>query len=727
MNGNSSWTRPALPPSDHLLGRLRRLKLGAFLALAVIVTGVAISVLDPVPAQMVRNATFDQFQRWQPRAYQDTSVRIVDIDDESLRRLGQWPWPRTRVAELVARLQEAGAAAIAFDVLFAEPDRTSPRAMLRLWNAPPAMEEEIAALPDHDEVLSRAIRRGKVVLGFATGRSRPSSGMPHTPARYVTVGEAPQRYVHALPDALRSLPVLEKAAAGNGSIAFFPDADGVVRRAPLVVRLGDELLPSLSAEALRVAEGELNYTTRTVPDAGVGLESIRIGSRLAHTTPAGEVWIHYTKPEASRYIPAWKLFAGAVPAQDLAGRILLIGTSAQGLMDLRFSPMGGVVPGVEMHAQILEQILTGTGISRPSWAATLELLIIVIGGLCVTVVTLGYGAVVSLAAIAATLALLWASAWQAFSGSGLLLDAGNPTIALIGTYAIAGFARHRFSEKRQRWVREAFSRYVSPNLVDHLIAHPEMLELGGRRQVCSFVFTDLADFTPLLEMMDPGEAVDMLNRYLDRMISIAFAHQGTLSRIAGDAVVIMFSAPVPQPDHQPRALACALEMQRFARQYAEDCQNSGIAFGQTRIGVHTGEVIVGNFGGNTIFDYRPLGDPVNTASRLEGVNKYLGTRICVSAATLAGCPEWPARPVGRVVLKGKQQPLTVFEPLDPVTGNGPDTDYRCAFDLMRAESPDALSAFEWLAASRNDDPLVALHLERLRSGKTGDLIVMTEK
>jgi adenylate cyclase len=333
----------------------------------------------------------------------------------------------------------------------------------------------------------------------------------------------------------------------------------------------------------------------------------------------------------------------------------------------------------------------------------------------------------SLSLFASLLVVLWASAWQAFVAGGLLIDVGNPSLALSATYVFSSIVRHLSSERRQRWVRQAFSRYVSPNLVTYLVKHPEALELGGRRQQCSFVFTDLAGFTTLMESMDPGDAVELINGYLERMIAIAFSHEGTLSRIAGDAVVIMFSAPVPQLDHQRRALACALDMQRFAQKYANELQARGIAFGQTRIGIHTGEVIVGNFGGSTIFDYRALGDPVNTASRLEGANKYLGTLTCVSAATLSGCPDWLARPVGRIILKGKAQPLAVFEPLDPLTVSGPDADYQHAFELMRAELPEATSMFEKLAAQRPADPLVALHLARLRSGKTGDLIIMSEK
>jgi len=703
------------------------MKLGSLVPLAAIIVSILVFLWDPIPLQVLRNAAFDQYQRWRPRVYQEAPVRIIDIDDESLRRLGQWPWPRTRVAELVSRLQDAQPAVIVFDVIFAEPDRTSPKAMMDLWQVEPLLRHQLDGLPDHDELLAQAMRRSGVVLGFAVEREGQHANAPDIKARYVLVGEAPHTYLHAFSSTVNVLPVLEAAAAGLGAITFIPDADGVVRKAPLLIRIGHTLAPSLSAEALRVAQGVRNYTIRTVPEQGVGLAEVRIGGLTVPTTLKGEVWIHYTKPVASRSIPAWKVLAGEVPVQDLAGHILLIGTSAQGLMDLRFSPMGGVLPGVEVHAQMLEQALMGDGLARPSWAGAVELLIIICGGLVIGVVALAAGAIMSFSIFAALLALLWAGAWQAFAAHGLLIDAAGPTLAFGVAYVFSSIVHHLSSERRQRWIRQAFARYVSPNLVTYLIKQPEALELGGRRQQCSFVFTDLTDFTTLMEGMDPGAAVTLLNDYLDRMIAIAFSHQGTLDRIVGDAVAIMFSAPVPQPDHQCRALACALDMQRFARQYAAELKTKGIAFGQTRIGIHTGEVIVGNFGGSTIFDYRALGDPVNVASRLEGANKQLGTLVCVSEATLAGCPDWPARTIGRILLKGKSQLLTVFEPLDPQQGHSPDTAYQAAFERMRSEHPDALRAFEKLAVQRLDDPLVTLHLARLRAGKTGDLILMTEK
>ena len=242
---------------------------------------------------------------------------------------------------------------------------------------------------------------------------------------------------------------------------------------------------------------------------------------------------------------------------------------------------------------------------------------------------------------------------------------------------------------------------------------------------CSFVFTDLVNFTPLMESMDPAHAVSLINRYLDEMIAIVFAHQGTLTRIVGDGLAILFSAPVAQSDHACRALQCALAMQRFARHYASELNDHGIAFGQTRMGVHTGEVIVGNFGGAAIFDYRALGDAVNTAARLESANRHLGTLMCVSQAVLDACPEVFTRPIGRLMLKGKSHPVMVFEPLDPATQA--DIDYVQAFELLSGDGQDALAAFEQLATRRPADQLVAMHLARLQAGHTGDLIVLDGK
>lgn len=692
--------------------------------------GLLLLVIDSRPQQALRLSLFDQFQRWHPRQYADAPVRIVDIDEESLARLGQWPWPRTRIAELVDRLTAAGAAAVAFDVMFAEPDRTSPKAAVNAWQLAGRLRREVVALPDHDQVLARSLDRADAILGFGVERGKPATGerrLPNQKGRFIYAGDPQERWLHTFSSAVTSLPELEKAAKGNGALTFVPDGDGVVRRVPLVLQIAQQPIPTLVTEALRVAQGATNIILKSA-DHDSGLQEVRIGELAVPTTAEGELWVHYSNPVPERYVSAWKVFAGAVPPERLDGHIILVGSSAQGLMDLRFNPFG-VMPGVEAHAQALEQIVGGHFLERPSWARGVETVVLMLAGLCIGFLALRARALIAAGVGALLLGGMLGGAWYAYLGSGLLLDAATPAIGTALTFLICSLAHHFASEREQRWIKEAFARYVSPNRVAHLVDHPEAMELGGRRQECSFIFTDLAGFTSLMESIDPGEAVALLNAYLDEMIAIAFRHDGTLDRIVGDAVAIVFSAPVMQPDHKARALACALEMDVFANHYSQQLQEKGIAFGKTRIGVHCGEVIVGNFGGSNIFDYRALGDPVNTAARLESVNKHLGTRMCVSEAILADCPEARVRPVGRLVLKGKTQALAVFEPVNEALAKkyAPPDDYSSAFSALRNDGPDASDRFQKLAEAYPDDPLVTLHQRRLLAGEHGDLIVMSEK
>ena len=714
------------------------------LPLLPVVLGLVLLVMDSSAQQALRNYQFDQFQRWHPRAYADVPVRVVDIDEESLARLGQWPWPRTLLAELLDKLGAAGVACTAFDMVFAEPDRTSPRVSADLWNLQGRERSIVLALPDHDVAFAHSLARADAVLGFAATRNAAqivpgdsvgrvaNPQLPEQKARFVYSGEPQNGWLPHFDGAVSSLPLLEQAAKGNGAMTFVPDSDGVVRRIPLIFQVGVTPVATLVGEALRVAQGARNVTLKSA-NSGLGaghasgLAEVRIGALTLPTTAQGEMWVHYSQPVAGRHIPAWKVLAGQVPAAQLAGHIVLIGSSAQGLMDLRFSPLG-LMPGVDAHAQALEQVLSGHFLERPSWARGLESLLVVSSGLVAAALALRGRAITAAVASLGLLVVLGGTAWWAFVSQGLLLDAITPAICVVLSYLVCSLWRHRSSEREQRWIRQAFARYVSPNRVAYLVDHPDGMALGGRRQICSFVFTDLAGFTQFMEGIDPAQAVNLLNAYLDQMVAIAFRHEGTLDRIVGDAVAIMFSAPVPQADHRARALACALEMDRFASAYAANLQKQGSAFGQTRIGVHCGEVIVGNFGGSTMFDYRALGDPVNTAARLESVNKHLGTRMCISEDMLVDTPDMRVRPVGRLVLKGKSQALAVFEPLtEDGVARAPLDAYREAFAAMQQHDAQALPLFTQLQQAWPDDPLVQLHARRLRNGESGDRLVMEEK
>lgn len=687
----------------------------------------------------MRHAVFDQYQRWQPRPYVDTAVRVIDVDEETLAKYGQWPWPRTRVAQLLDALQEAGPAAVGFDVVFAEPDRTSPQEMAKLWDLPDAQKAALAALTAHDTVLADAIRKGNVVLGFSVvsqaaqvgaSSARGAAPLPSTSgARFVELGPSAVN-LHQFDAAVPALPELSSAAAGNGALVFVPDNDGVVRRVPLVLRVQNALVPSFAAELLRVGQGQSNFVLRTSPDRGQLLE-VRTGQVVVPTTARGEAWVHFSAAVPQRSIAAWRVMQGEVPRAELAGKLLLIGSSAQGLMDLRFSPLGTVIPGVEVHAQLLEQALTDGYLYRPDWALAAEVLALVLGCMLVGGIAFVCAPAISTGAALSSIAALLYAGWYHFSANLLLLDPLTPSLAIVSSFLVASLLRYHHTEQRRRWISGAFSRYISPNLVNHILEHPEQLELGGKRQVCSFVFTDLAGFTTLMERIEPAKAVELLNAYLDRMVAIAFEHQGTLDRIVGDAVAVMFSAPVHQEDHRQRAFDCALAMQRFAAAFSATQQSLGIPFGRTRVGVHSGEVTVGNFGGSVMFDYRALGDAVNTASRLESVNKQLGTHMCISQATLAGCHASPVRTVGNLVLSGKSEPLLVFHPWNDGQGGEVDEEAIAAYEAayrMLPDQPDAArQAFESLAQRYPGDPLIRFHFSRLQRGEHGNVLTFEAK
>lgn len=705
-----------------------------WLPLMILAVAVAVSFREPLFLTDLRDRVFDSYQRLKPRVYRPTPVRIVDIDEESLARIGQWPWPRTRVAELVDRLRDQGAAVIAFDMVFAEPDRTSPSRVIPLWEDLPELQQWARKLQDHDDVLAAAVLGGGVVTGFAltdtTGQYSPA-----VKAGFANAGEDPRPFMPHYSGAVRTLTAIEALAAGNGALNVTVDHDGVIRRVPMVVRLGDAIYPTLAAEALRVAQGARSYVIKSAGASGeeslgtrTGIAAVRIGAFEAPTDKHGQMWVYYSNPAAERFIPAWKVLQGEVEREEVEGFIVLLGSSATGLQDLHATPLRISMPGVAVHAQIIEQLIHGEHLSRPDWASGAERLLMILLG--VLVVALGYRigplwtACIGGAAVVGACVI----SWYAFTRYELLLDPVFPALSVLAVYLVFSLLRHLQSDQQQRWVRRAFSSYVSPKLVEQLVENPKHLKLRGERRELTFVFTDLAGFTALVECSEPAVIVPLLNDYLDGMIRIAFEHDGTIDKIVGDAIHLIFGAPVAQPDHAARAVACALELDAFADAYATQKRQEGVPLGETRIGVNTGPTVIGNFGGEQRFDYTAHGDAINTAARLESVNKYLGTRICVSGHTAELCPDFQGRPAGTLVLKGKSQGIGVFEPLPAaVMASERIAAYLDAFERMKHNDPSAENAFAALVERCPEDRLAAFHLKRLRSHETGVTVVMADK
>lgn len=678
----------------------------------------------PDPFERMRLAVFDLIQRAAPRAVADADspVRVIDIDDESLRRYGQWPWPRTVVASLIGNLQDLGAAAIALDIVFAEPDRTSPAGLAAEWRAAYGWTAGTkgAPLPDHDRILAETFARGRVVTGYGLLPGGNGAATVAGPS-FALIGADPAATVHGFGSAIPNIPVLEAAAAGHGSFTIAAGRDEIVRRLPLLSALGGRLVPALSVEALRVAQGEGTLKVR-----GEGAEAgylLRVGAVDVPLAPDGTLWLHHSGSVQSRTIPAWRLLEpdrGAALGDVLAGRIALVGTSAVGLSDLRPTPLNAYEPGVAIHAEALEQMLAGHFLSRPAWLAGAEIVASLALALALVVAAtfapLRFAAGLALA----TLAMVAAASWFGFTRGHALIDPSFALIAATAGFGAATLTRHLLVERDALRLRTAFTHYLSPDLVAALARDPDRLRLGGETREMTFLFTDLQGFTSLTEARGAESLVALLNLYLDGLCAVAMEHGGTVDKIVGDAVHVMFNAPLDQPDHAARAVRCALAMDAFAVIFAAGQGARGVPFGATRIGVNTGPAVVGNFGGARRFNYTAHGDAINTAARLEAANKALGTRICVARATVESCPDLAFRPVGTLMLRGKAQGVEVFEPLSPdPAGAAFAARYRDAFARIVAGDETGAADLLRLHAERPDDPILALHARRIGAGERG--------
>ena len=624
-----------------------------------------------------RNRVFDLYQRIEPRAQEDAPVRIVDIDDETLARLGiQWPWPRTVLARMTSSLAEAGAAAIVFDVVFAEPDRTSPGSVARIWGLAEddvALRQALEALPDHDRLFAEAIAAaGNVVAGYAlTGE--PTATKPLARGGFAVAGDDPREFLRGqYRGAVTTLPELERAAAGNGFMNFAPGNDLVVRSVPLLLASEDgRLHPSLVAEALRVAQGARTSIVKSSGASGEtafgarsGVNQVKVGSFVVPTDAQGGIVAHYARRRDGLYIPAWKVLEGAVGPDELEGRIVLVGTSAAGLRDLRPSPIDPLMPGVEAHAQVIEQVLLGHFLSRPDWADGVEWLATFLLGAGMIVLLATVGALASAIAGMAAVGGIVAASWYCYREILWLFDPVFPAAASLAVYLSGSLIGYLRTEAERKQVRGAFSQYLSPDLVERLARDPSLLRLGGETRNLSLMFCDVRGFTTISERFkaDPQRLTQLINRLLTPMTEAVLARRGTIDKYMGDCIMAFWNAPLDNEAHAADACASALaiqvclaelnaELAREAKAAGEEHQDLAVA-----IGINTGDCVVGNMGSRQRFDYSALGDTVNLASRLEGQSRAYGVDIVVGASTRAAAGDVAAIELDLIVVKGKNEP-----------------------------------------------------------------------
>ena len=652
--------------------RLRRLarKFGfaRVLCLLLLFGLAALRIADPPLIEELRVRVFDTFQRIEPRQKTARPVVIVDLDEKSLAKYGQWPWPRTQIAQLVTALTKLGAAAIAFDVLFPEPDRMTASTLV---NTLQGLDEEtkakLRALPSNDKVFADAIGKSRVVLGvsglpYAT--PAPEQALPVT--GLATLGEDPQRFLLDFPGLLRNVPVLETAAAGRGVFTIHTERDGIVRRVPVIMLAQGETMLSLSFEMLRVVTG--TDTVFTKADRA-GIKSVGVRGFEIPTDRNGQLWVHFAKQDPSIYVSASDVLDGLVSPEKVSRRLILIGTSAVGLLDVKTTPIDPVMPGVEIHAQVLESVLTRTVLSEPNWAIGAELCAAILLGLIIIAVAPLFGPAALFGFGSAIICALIGTSWYLYTSQRLLIDATYPLISSVSIYLTLVFSSYVREQSQRRRIRSAFGQYLSPALVEQLAQSPEKLVLGGEERVMTFMFSDMRGFTTISETYksDPKGLTSLMNRFLTPLTNAILDRKGTIDKYMGDAIMAFWNAPLDDPRHALNAVEAALDMldriEGLNRELEAEAKTVGRPFIPLNIGVglNTGPCVVGNMGSNLRFDYSVLGDSVNLASRLESQSKSYGFPIIAGSGTALSVKDrFAIIEIDFIMVKGKKEPEVIY-------------------------------------------------------------------
>lgn len=646
----------------------RRIGYARLLCLVLLIGFAALRVADPAPVEEIRVRTFDAFQRIDPRKKTARPVTIVDIDDKSLEKLGQWPWPRTRIADLITELTRLGAVVIAFDAVFSEPDRLNPAVAAEAF---PQLDEETRAklrkLPSNDQILADAIKKSRVVLG--------ESGLPEEIAvldktlpvtGVAMLGEEPQRFMFEFPGLLRNVPVLEHAAAGRGLFTIKPERDGIVRRVPMIMLAQGLTMPSLTFEMLRVASGSGTILIRA--EEG-GIKSLGIKGVQIPTDRNGQLWVHYARNDASIYVPAINVLEKNVAPDMIAGKLVLIGTSAVGLYDIKTTPVARAMPGVEIHAQVLESALTGAVISQPIYGIVLEFAAAMLFGLLVIAFAPLFGPVSLVIVGSAFASVLVGTSAYFYAQHRLLIDFTYPLMSTTAIYLTLIFSAFVREQAQRRQIRSAFGQYLSPALVEQLAQSPEKLVLGGEEREMTIMFSDMRGFTSISETYknDPQGLTALMNRFLTPLTNAILDRKGTIDKYMGDAIMAFWNAPLDDKDHELNACEAALDMLErvdelnLARE--QEAKEEGRPFIPLNagIGLNTGICVVGNMGSDQRFDYSVFGDSVNLASRLEGQSKEYGFPIIVGSKTaLAVKDRFAILELDFIMVKGKKEPEVIY-------------------------------------------------------------------
>jgi adenylate cyclase len=630
-----------------------------------------------------------------------SEVVIVAIDDNSVKAIGRWPWSRREITRLVEVLQRAEAKVIGFDIIFAEKQESCEVDILsrlqgemqrRSWKFPELQQwvRQERRLIDPDAELAEQLKKfGSSVLGYyfqgiesvQTGPGVFSlelskdiiKSSTYDLVRWTSAVCSPCPLVTARGVEI-NLPKLTEAAADTGYFNAIPDSDGAIRTVPLVVSYQKDLYAPLS---LSILQRYLDNPLLQITLSDHGVLGIRLGPEYIPVDEFGRFRINFRGPAKTfPYFSFVDVVSGKVPSEKFRNKIVLVGASAVGIYDIRVTPFSSIFPGVEVHANIIDNIFrkdfmwAPTGLVNP--AATVVIILALIMCWLQPRVRAWYG----LALLVNMIFIYFYIDYFLFTKYQIYLQILYPLGCLITVYVAVAFMRFIAEEKERMRIKAAFQNYVAPDVVNTMLQHPDMLHLGGEKREMTVMFSDIRGFTTLSEQMEPEVLVGLLHSYLNPMTETVFKHSGTMDKYIGDAIMAIYGAPLVLPDHADRACETALEMIDRLTKLWDGWRAQGLPELRIGIGINSGMMTVGNMGSERLFDYTVIGDNVNLASRLEGLNKYYGTAILITEATQKLLKNnFILREVDRVRVKGKKAPVSIFE----LRGHGQPDEKEAAF------------------------------------------------
>ncbi len=605
----------------------------------------------------IREAAFDQvLPLFAPRLEQ-SSVIVIDIDSDSLGHYGPWPWRRLVMADLLNKIAQARPQVIGLDILLSEPDRLSPAGLLHNLSDAADREDIVKLakrLPDGDAAVADALRRTPSVLGFVLNpvASTPlPAGVP-----ILARGQIETPEIWQAPGAIGPLPIIAGVARGFGAVVLAGDANGEVRRVPLLVAIGGYLRPGFAVEMLRVSYDAASFILDASPPR------LRIGPVLVPIDSDASLRILPQSIAAwnERTIPAWKILDDEVSRARLADRIVLIGSGAPEVGGLRETPVSATTPSVQIQADALATLLGNAVPRRPSWISKAEIFGTAALGIAAIALAI-FQRPVTATVLVGSLSAIWAAgAGFSFTWGRLLIDlAGPPSIAIM-VFAATALGSYAQNERLARALRRRFEQHLAPDVVNRLIDAPNMLRLGGETREVTAMFTDIEDFTSLTDRSEPSEVLRLLDDYLTIVTDTIVAHGGMVDKLIGDGVFAIFNAPLDLTDHARHAVDTAKAIISATETYRKTPLAAKLALGRTRIGIESGSAIVGDVGGGSKLDYTALGTVVNTASRLESINKEFKTSICIGPVAASSLRRDEIERLGTIKIRGRGAAMEVF-------------------------------------------------------------------